>query len=84
MVLYELHATPTVGHSCFTKTYDWVKHFFFLDSMKKYVHTFLVECDVCQLNKGEKIKYPGTIQPLPIPPTIWRDISMYFILGLPK
>jgi hypothetical protein len=28
-VLYELHATPTIGHSGFTKTYDWVKHYFF-------------------------------------------------------
>jgi hypothetical protein len=29
MVLYHLHATPTAGHSGFTKTYDQVKHFFF-------------------------------------------------------
>jgi hypothetical protein len=29
MVLSELHATPTVGHSWFTKTYDWVKLSFF-------------------------------------------------------
>ena len=28
-VLSELHATPTAGHSGFTKTYDRVKHFFF-------------------------------------------------------
>jgi hypothetical protein len=34
MVLYELHDTPTNGHSGFTKTYDRVKCFFFLDSMK--------------------------------------------------
>jgi hypothetical protein len=30
MVLLELHATPTAGHSRFTKTYDRVKHSFFL------------------------------------------------------
>jgi hypothetical protein len=29
MVLYELHATPTAGHSGFTKTYERVKHCFF-------------------------------------------------------
>jgi hypothetical protein len=34
MVLSELHATPTVGHSEFTKTYDRVKRSFFWDGMK--------------------------------------------------
>jgi hypothetical protein len=84
MVLSELHATPTAGHSGFTKTYDMVKRSFFWDGMKKDVHTFLAECDVCQLNKGETIKAPNTLQPLPIPLAIWRDISMDFIMGLPK
>jgi hypothetical protein len=44
----------------------------------------VAECDVCQCNKGEIVKSHGTIQPLSIPPTIWRYISMYFIVGLPK
>jgi hypothetical protein len=30
MVLFELHDTPTTGHSGFTKTYDRVKRYFFL------------------------------------------------------
>jgi hypothetical protein len=34
MVLSELHATPTMGHSGFTKTYDRVKLSFFWDGMK--------------------------------------------------
>jgi hypothetical protein len=83
-VFFELHATPTTRHSGFTKTYDWVKRSFFWDGMKNDVCTFVAECDVCQRNKGETIKSPGTLQPLPIPPTIWRDISMDFIVGLPK
>jgi hypothetical protein len=84
MVLYELHATPTTGHSGFTKTYDRVKHSFFWDGMKQDIRNFVVECDVCPLNKGETVKSPGTLQPIPIPPAIWKDISMDFITGLPK
>jgi hypothetical protein len=42
------------------------------------------ECDVFQCNKGETVKAPSTLQLLSIPPTIWRDISMDFIVGLPK
>jgi hypothetical protein len=80
----ELHATPTAGHSGFTKTYDRVKRSFFWDGMKQDIHNFVVECDVCQCNKGETVKSSGTLQPLPIPPAIWKDISMDFITSLPK
>jgi hypothetical protein len=83
-ILSELHATPTKGHSGFTKTYDRVKHSFFWDGMKQDIHNFVDECDVSQHNKGETVKYPGTLQLLPIPPPIWKDISMDFITGLPK
>ena len=58
--------------------------FFFWDGMKHEVHNFVAECDVCQCNKGETVKYLDTLQPLPIPPTIWKDISMDFITDLPK
>jgi hypothetical protein len=68
----------------FTKTYERVKRSFFWDGMKHDVCTFVAECDVCQCNKGETVKALGTLQPLPIPPAIWRDISMDFIVGLPK
>jgi hypothetical protein len=52
--------------------------------MKQDVRTFMEECDVYQCNKGEIVKSPETLQPLLIPPMIWRDISMDFIVGLPK
>jgi hypothetical protein len=48
MVLSELHATPTAGHSGFTKTYDRVKRSFLWDGMKQDIHNFVIECDVCQ------------------------------------
>jgi hypothetical protein len=83
-VLSELHATPTVGHSGFTKTYDQVKHSFFWDGMKQDIRKFVAECEVCQHNKGETVESPGTLQPLLISPAIWKDISMEFITGLPK
>jgi hypothetical protein len=50
--------------------------------MKQDIHKFVVECEACQRNKGETVKSPGTLQPLPIPPAIWKDISMDFITGL--
>ena len=80
-VLFELNDTPIAGHSGFTKTYYRVKRSFYWDGMEKDIHNFFIECDVCQRNKGETVKSLGTLQPLPIPPAIWRDISMDFITG---
>jgi hypothetical protein len=52
--------------------------------MKHDVHTFVVECDVYQCNKGDIVKASNTLQPLLIPVAIWKDIYMDFIIGLPK
>jgi hypothetical protein len=52
--------------------------------MKEDIRNFVVECDVCQCNKGETVKSLGTLQLLPIPLAIWKDIYMDFITGLPK
>jgi hypothetical protein len=52
--------------------------------MKQDIYTFVVECDFFQCNKGETVKAPCTLQPHSITPSIWWDISMDFIAGLPK
>jgi hypothetical protein len=52
--------------------------------MKQDIHNFVAKCDVCQCNKGETVKSPGTLQLLPILLSLWKDISMDFITGLPK
>jgi hypothetical protein len=84
MILFELHVTPTARHSRFTKTYDRVKRSFFWDGMKHDVHNFVTTFDVYQCNKVKIFKSSGTLQLLPIPSAIWRDISMDCITGLPK
>jgi len=70
MVLFELHASPTARNFGLTKTYEWVKCSFLWDGMEHGIHTFVLECDTCQRNKGETVKSPGTLQPLLIPPAI--------------
>ena len=41
-------------------------------------------CLVCQLEKIEKKKMAGLLQPLPIPEKPWQSVSMEFISGFPK
>ena len=52
--------------------------------MKKDIQNFIAECEFCQRNKGETVKTPGLLQPLPIPNQRWEEIFMDFITGLPK
>ncbi|KAJ1699965.1 hypothetical protein LUZ63_008477 [Rhynchospora breviuscula] len=83
-LLKELHNTTVGGHSGILVTYQRLKSMFHWPHMKEDVHKFVSECEVCQLNKGEHVKTPGLLQPLPIPDEAWTSISMDFISGLPK
>jgi hypothetical protein len=37
------------------------------DGMKTYIQDFVASYDAFQRNKGETMKIPGALQPLPIP-----------------
>ena len=51
--------------------------------MRKSVHSFCDKCIACRKAKS-KVQPHGLYTPLPIPNIPWVDISMDFILGLPK
>lgn len=51
--------------------------------MKQAVVDYIKQCPVCQINKAEHCKYPGLLQPLPVPDFAWCHISMNFVEGLP-
>ena len=41
-------------------------------------------CEVCQRYKAQHVASPGLLQPLPVPQSIFSDISMDFVKGLSK
>jgi len=51
--------------------------------MQKYVHNLCDKCIACRKAKS-RVQPHGLYTPLPIPSMPWIDISMDFILGLPK
>ncbi|KAL0336514.1 UNVERIFIED_CONTAM: hypothetical protein Sradi_4863300 [Sesamum radiatum] len=52
--------------------------------MEEDVEAYVRTCLVCQLDKVEKKKEAGFLQPLSIPEVLWQSISVDFILGFPK
>jgi hypothetical protein len=82
-LISSFHASALGGHSGMQATFQRLKKLFYWQGMKPDVESFVKQCLVCQRAKHELCKYPGLLQPLPIPQHSWTDIFMDFIEGLP-
>jgi hypothetical protein len=52
--------------------------------MKIEIARYVAKCDTCRRVKAVHMKTDGPLQSLPIPTWKWEDISMDFVVGLPK
>jgi hypothetical protein len=52
--------------------------------MKIEIARYVARCDTCNRVKAIYMKTAGPLQSLPIPTWKWEDISMDFIVGLPR
>jgi len=72
-----------MGHFGVSKTLETLQEHFFWPHMRKSVHSFCNKCIACRKAKS-KVHPHDLYTSLPIPTMPWVDISMDFILGLPK
>jgi hypothetical protein len=61
-----------------------LKHLFAWQGMKSQVKQYVQQCQICLQAKPDRAKYPGLLQPLPVPAGAWQAISLDFIEGLPR
>jgi hypothetical protein len=47
--------------------------------MKSAVQQFVQACMICQKAKPDRAKTPGLLQPLPVPDSAWKIITMDFV-----
>ncbi|WVZ70514.1 hypothetical protein U9M48_019175 [Paspalum notatum var. saurae] len=84
LILSEVHDTAYSIHPGSTKMYHDLKERFWWYGMKRAVAEYVAVCDTCQRVKAEHQRPAGLLQPLKIPEWKWEEISMDFIVGLPK
>ena len=66
------------------KMYHDLRHLYWWSNMKQDITKYVVECDTCGRVKADHKRTLGFLQPLPIPIWKWEDISMDFVVGLPR
>ena len=72
-----------MGHFGVKKMEDILVTHFFWPKMRRDVEHFVARCTTCQKAKS-RLNPHGLYMPLPVPSVPWEDISMDFILGLPR
>ena len=84
LLLEEFHSSTIGGHSGIHKTYGRLCENVYWEGMQKDVVEFAKTCLICQQTKVPTHLPYGLLQPLPLPTTIYEDISLDFIIGLPS
>jgi hypothetical protein len=82
-LLKEKHSGGLVGHFGHDKMFSQLRSSYYWPGMRKEVIKFVNRCIIYQHAKGKREK-TGLYQPLPIPERPWDEISMDFVLGLPR
>jgi hypothetical protein len=83
-ILDEAHLSRYSIHPRSTKMYQDLKQHYWWTKMKIEIGRYVARCDTCRRVKAVHMKTAGPLQSLPIPTWKWEDISMDFIVGLPK
>ena len=79
-IIKELHEEGHVGRD---RTLHLVSSSYYWSSLRRDVERYVQRCVVCQASKGHATN-AGLYLPLPIPSQPWSDISVDFVLGLPR
>jgi len=81
--LKEFHSSPIGGHAGIVRTTTIIKREFYWPRMQKDIRHFVQHCVICQQAKSLNTSPPGLLQTLAHPKSIWEDVTMDFITGIP-
>ncbi|PKU71894.1 RNA-directed DNA polymerase [Dendrobium catenatum] len=82
-LIREIHCNGLAAHVGRDKTVQQLQMRFFWPHLKRDVTRLIERCATCQTYKGTA-QNTGLYLPLPVPDSIWEDLSLDFVLGLPR
>jgi hypothetical protein len=83
LLVREAHGGGLIGHFRVAKTLNVLHKHFYWPKMKRDVQRICEQCIACRKAKS-RVQPNGLYTPLPVLTEPWVDISMDFVLGLPR
>ncbi|GMI79947.1 hypothetical protein HRI_001664000 [Hibiscus trionum] len=83
LLIKEAHRGGLMGHSGIAKTLAILQEHLYWPKMRQDVERLCERCITCKKAKSKAMPH-GLYMPLPIPEAPWMDISIDFVLGLPR
>ena len=82
-VLHHCHDVPMAGHFGIHKTFELISRRYWWPRLREFVKDYVRSCDTCSRSKHPQHRPYGLLQPMPIPESPWKSISLDFITDLP-
>ena len=82
-LVWELHGGGLAGHFGITKTLQALEARYYWPQLCHDVRCMVGRCSTCTIGKLTK-QNMGQYLPLPVPSEPWQEVSLDFVLGLPR
>ncbi|RVW25255.1 Transposon Tf2-2 polyprotein [Vitis vinifera] len=83
-LIKECHDTKWAGHPGQRRTRALLESAYYWPQIRDEVEAYVRTCLVCQQDKVEQRQPRGLLEPLPVAERPWDNVTMDFIIGLPK
>ena len=83
-IIKETHNQLAVGYPRVKKTLNMTCCYYYWPRMQQTIEQYVQNCHVYKRAKAARDTYNGLLQPLSVPERLWVNVTMDFVIGLPK